>query len=99
MKTVGAQGYTIAPAVLEKYAGDNKNIRILDVAAGTGIVGQVLNQLGFSDVDALDVSEKMLKKAREKNVYRNFIHGMYAHSYLFKLSPFALCQYRIQNFW
>jgi len=47
--------------------------RILDVAAGTGRLGAELYNLGFRNIEALDPSEGMLKKAKERDVYSNFI--------------------------
>ena len=49
-----------------------KNGRILDAGAGTGLVGQYLGSLGYTDLVAMDLSKKMLGKALEKGVYREF---------------------------
>lgn len=45
------------------------NARILDVGAGTGIMGQQLHQLGYNHLTAIDISEGMLAEAEKKNVY------------------------------
>ncbi|KAL3876952.1 hypothetical protein ACJMK2_034729 [Sinanodonta woodiana] len=58
-----------ARAIGEYFVSNRENIRILDVAAGTGKVGQELYNLGFRNLDALDPSEGMLKKAKERRVY------------------------------
>lgn len=55
-----------------------KTCRILDVGSGTGLAGQMLAQLGYSKIDALDYSSEMLgvAKARTHNkkpVYQNLI--------------------------
>ena len=42
---------------------------VLDAGAGTGLIGQWLQTLGYPDVEALDVSEGMLEIARSKNLY------------------------------
>jgi SAM-dependent methyltransferase len=42
---------------------------ILDAGAGTGLLGQWLQTLGYPEVEALDVSEGMLEIARQKNLY------------------------------
>ena len=52
-----------------------QGLRILDVAAGTGLVGQELSLLGYENIDALDASKEMLKEAESKGVYRNIIKG------------------------
>lgn len=48
------------------------NPTILDVGAGTGLVGQFLHEQGISEVSALDFSPEMLEQARKRNVYRRF---------------------------
>ncbi|XP_035659899.1 methyltransferase-like protein 27 [Branchiostoma floridae] len=53
--------------------GDRRDVRVLDVAAGTGLCGLELSKLGFTNVDALDASQEMLDVAKTKNVYKNFI--------------------------
>ncbi|KAL3887887.1 hypothetical protein ACJMK2_000276 [Sinanodonta woodiana] len=58
-----------ARAIGAYFVSNRENVRILDVAAGTGKVGQHLHDLGFRSLDALDPSEGMLKKAKERGVY------------------------------
>lgn len=48
------------------------DLRILDAGAGTGIVGKVLQDLGYTNIDALDISQKMLDEAKKLNVYKKF---------------------------
>lgn len=62
----------ITACELESLYPNDKDIRILDCAAGTGLVGKELHNLGYSTIDALDASEPMLSKAKEKNVYKQF---------------------------
>ena len=52
-----------------------QQIRILDVAAGTGLVGQELSFLGYQNIDALDASKAMLAEADSKGIYKNIIQG------------------------
>lgn len=68
-----------APAISAHYLnkacimlGWEKNIRILDVASGTGLVGKELGSIGYKHIDAVDISEDMHKEAKKKNVYTNF---------------------------
>jgi predicted TPR repeat methyltransferase len=49
-----------------------KSGRILDAGAGTGLVGHYLGVLGYDDLVAMDLSNEMLNKAREKGVYKEF---------------------------
>ena len=43
--------------------------RILDVGAGTGLLGAALRERGFTVLDALDLSPAMLAEAERKGVY------------------------------
>ncbi|CAH1270653.1 WBSCR27 [Branchiostoma lanceolatum] len=61
---------------LAGVVGDRKDARILDAAAGTGLVGEELRKLGFSNMDALDANKEMLDIAESKKVYRNLIHDL-----------------------
>lgn len=47
-----------------------KEARILDAGAGTGLMGEVLGKLGYSNLVAMDISQGMLEEARKKGVYR-----------------------------
>ena len=47
-----------------------KDARVLDIGAGTGLVGTLLAKRGYSDLTANDLSQGMLDEARRKNVYR-----------------------------
>lgn len=53
----------------------NGEAPVLDIGAGTGLVGLHLEKAGVGPVDALDISAEMLEVAREKAVYRNLIVG------------------------
>ena len=46
--------------------------RILDVGAGTGLVGECLARLGYRDLHAMDLSLGMLEEARGKGLYKEF---------------------------
>ena len=60
---------TMAANVLGNFLQDRKS-RILDAGAGTGMVGETLTKLGFSNITAADLSQKMLDIAGSKNVYQ-----------------------------
>ncbi len=44
----------------------------MDAGAGTGLVGEALSQLGYTDLVAIDLSPGMLEEARRKQVYGEF---------------------------
>ena len=45
---------------------------VLDAGAGTGLMGQWLQTLGYPKVEALDISEGMLEIARKKDLYSGY---------------------------
>jgi len=45
------------------------NARILDAGAGTGLVGQALQDKGFREIVAVDYAAQMLEIARVKGIY------------------------------
>jgi len=47
----------------------SKTAKVLDAGAGTGLVGEILAGLGYRDLVAIDLSQGMLREARNKNVY------------------------------
>lgn len=64
-----AQGYQLpqqVAATFTKLGGDGP---VLDVGAGTGLVGALLAQGGIGPIDGLDLSQDMLSIAREKACY------------------------------
>ena len=52
-----------------KNIGLSKDAPIVDFACGTGLVGQYLNEAGFTNITGFDVSSKMLEIAETKGVY------------------------------
>ena len=50
-----------------------KNLKILDIAAGTGLVGVGLKQEGFEFMDAVDGNQAMLEKLKEKGIYQKAV--------------------------
>jgi len=66
-------GWQIPRLMAEELSGLTPTSgRILDAGAGTGLVGQFLGSLGYSNLVAMDLSSEMLNKAREKDVYQEF---------------------------
>merc|ERR1711892_591704 len=63
---------------LAKMAGMKKEeLTILDVAAGTGLVGEELKKAGFNvdKVTALDLNAEMLEVSRKKKVYGKMVES------------------------
>ncbi len=57
----------------DKYS-NHKDTPILDVGAGTGLVGECLNE-SSREIDAIDISPEMLNIARLKNCYSKIIEA------------------------
>ena len=49
-----------------------QDIKIIDIAAGTGLIGLELHKMGYTSLHALDSSQKMLNEARKKGIYAQF---------------------------
>ena len=74
---VDGYGYTahrIAAAAIAAACPDPAT-SILDIGCGTGLVAVELAVRGFTTIDGLDASPRMLDKARAKGVYRGLIEG------------------------
>ena len=59
--------------LLEQHYPDQSsrsNLRVLDLAAGTGLLGEQLVKVGFTDIDAIDGNEDMLKVLAQKEIYK-----------------------------
>lgn len=50
------------------------------MAAGTGLVGEALSKVGFTNIDAVDFSEPMLDVLKKKGVYGKAICGQLGDS-------------------
>ena len=55
--------------VFVKYV-PNKQGFILDAGVGTGQVGELLAELGYKNLEGMDLSKGMLAEARKKKIYR-----------------------------
>jgi SAM-dependent methyltransferase len=65
-------GYAI-PAVAAGFVGRHVPLggTVLDAGAGTGMFGSILRVLGYEELVGIDISERMLEKAGEKDAYRD----------------------------
>jgi len=68
-------GYVLHRAVAGAYADLGGAGPVLDLGAGTGLVGAALAERGVVPVDGTDISGEMLAKAAEKGVYRRLFEG------------------------
>jgi ubiquinone/menaquinone biosynthesis C-methylase UbiE len=61
--------------MLEEAGMQKEKVKILDVAAGTGLVGEELKKAGFTvdNVTALDLCPEMLEVAKQKKIYGKLV--------------------------
>jgi SAM-dependent methyltransferase len=57
-------------SLFDKY-NKNKNIEILDLGAGTGILSEILVGHGYKNITLVDFSQKMLNKAKKNKLLKN----------------------------
>lgn len=65
------EGYTM-PAIMTGLIGRyvfSREAPILDVGAGTGILGEMLSVLGYRNLTAIDFSQGMLDLCRQRGIY------------------------------
>jgi len=55
--------------------GLSHQVSILDLAAGTGLLGRELVSQGYVMIDGLDSSLGMLGQARKQGIFKNYIHA------------------------
>ena len=70
-----AHSYISPQVVAEQYVSEGGGSNVLDVGAGTGLLGEELIRRGVTDVDATDISAEMLAVAKGKDVYRDLFVG------------------------
>ena len=66
-------GYTV-PLALGRIAGSVEGA-VVDLGCGTGLSGEVIKSLGKNQLTGVDVSQKMLDKAADKNIYQRLVHA------------------------
>ena len=74
-KKLEYQGPFIGTKILVRHLEQmfNKECNILDLGAGTGMCGELLKNAGYTNMTAIDLSEKMLEEAKKKNLYKSMV--------------------------
>ena len=70
IQLAGYVGHLITTDLLLKNLKNN-NARILDAGCGTGLVGEILFENNFKNIEGIDFSEEMLSIANQKNIYKS----------------------------
>ena len=81
-----SRGPEISVEFFTRYVA--REARILDAGAGTGIVGEILAKQGYTGLVAMDLSQGMLEKARDRNVYRELHQKVMGESLDFATDAF-----------
>jgi len=70
---INEYGYIVPFITVDKLKDFHldKDIEIIDVGCGTGLVGLELHKLGYSNIDGYDISQKMLKAAKKTKIYKS----------------------------
>lgn len=74
LQSYGYRSPGITAGLVGRYV-PNDGSPVLDAGAGTGIMGEILALLGYSDITALDLSPGMLEVAGRKGVYKDLKHA------------------------
>ena len=88
LRALGFSSPMAGAELLDKYVSD-KDAKVLDAGAGTGMVGAELARRGFTRIAALDMSPGMLATAKEKGVYADFVIGELGKDLPFETGGFA----------
>ena len=88
LRALGFSGPRAGAETLARYVAD-KEEKVLDAGAGTGMVGEELARLGFKYITALDLSPGMLKTANKKSVYEELVVGELGKPLEFETGRFA----------
>ena len=70
---LGTVSQPMSVQILQEYV-KNKELKIIDVGCGTGLVGRELERAGFSNFDGIDISKEMIDIAKRR-VYSNLFIG------------------------
>src|ERR1700676_4393370 len=69
MMSTGYPNLALAAALVGRHTPVSRAV-MLDAGAGTGLLGQILHTVGFTDLVGIDLSAGMLARARQRGVYR-----------------------------
>ncbi|MBD2607027.1 methyltransferase domain-containing protein [Scytonema hofmannii FACHB-248] len=60
---------------LEKipFTPNTPGLRVLDAGCGTGLLGKLMIDAGFSQIDGVDISQKMVDKAQQLGIYQTLL--------------------------
>ena len=68
MEKVGYRHPAICVSLFSRYVPTGEG-PLLDAGAGTGLIGELMQLIGYGHIDGMDISEGMLAVARGKDIY------------------------------
>jgi len=87
----GWKSPAVAAGLFSRYVR-NREARVLDAGAGTGLMGELLMMLGYDNQVGIDLSEGMLAKAEETGAYRELRQMVLGENLDFPDNHFDACQ-------
>ncbi|XP_041354279.1 methyltransferase-like protein 27 [Gigantopelta aegis] len=63
----------MARTMADLFPDGRDKVKVLDAAAGTGLIGMELFKVGFKNLDAVDGAKGMLAVAESKHIYQRLI--------------------------
>jgi ubiquinone/menaquinone biosynthesis C-methylase UbiE len=72
---LGTVSQPMSVQILQEYV-KNKELKIIDVGCGTGLVGRELERAGFSNFDGIDISKEMIDIAKQRGYSNLFIGSL-----------------------
>lgn len=58
---------------MDKLFSDKSGRRCLDIGAGTGLTGERLRNVGYTDFDGVEPNEKMAAGLKQRGIYKNIV--------------------------
>lgn len=81
---MGSVNYREPQEIVKEVVSLNlpKESRILDAGAGTGLIGELLTEQGYTNLDAMDACQEFLKALDAKNIYKSSKHAFFGQGNL-----------------
>ena len=54
----------------------DRSVPVLDAGCGTGLVGSIMHEAGYTNLNGVDLSHEMVERARERGIYRSIEGGV-----------------------
>jgi predicted TPR repeat methyltransferase len=78
---LGITGSARIAELLQTHCAPHPGLSVLDAGCGTGMLGKLLHERGYGQIDGLDISPEMLAVARRKQVYRHLADADLNHAF------------------